>query len=224
MVKYIPSSRNKRISVIKDAFGGKGPFATKIKKSFPKTTFLCNSVGKPIYYDGAYSYTKHLEAYERAKMWMPSIVDGELCWKKNRNMKPFCRLFDAKPDLNIVDEELRTKPPSTHRTLWNRGVPPMQVGMVGEFKGETAIVTSKGFKTTKRRRVVGLGDPENIFLSADAAAVELLGVYTEEVDKPTWTIETRAGTTEIFNNSRWFKRKNCIIQDFNPKKHLKKYL
>lgn len=224
MVKFIPSSRNSKLSVIKDGFKGKGPFAIEIKKSFPKTKFLCNSKGKPIYYDGEYSYERHLKAYERAKLWMPSVVDGKLIWKQNPNMKPFRQLFDAKPNLNIVKDELRKKPPSTHRTLWNRGVPPMQVGMIGEFKGQTAIVTGKGFKKSTRRRVIGLGDPENLFLDLEQAKLDMLGVYREEVDKPTWTIETKEGTQEIYNNSRWFKRKNLVIMDFDPKKHLKKYL
>lgn len=223
MVKYIASRRNKKLSVIKEGFQGKGPYALEIQKSFPTTNFLCNSRGKLIYYEGEYNYEKHLRAYDRAKLWMPSIVDGKLTWKKNPLMKPFCRLFNAQPNLNLV-KDLPKKPPSTHRTLWNGDVPPMQVGMIGEFKGETAIVTDKGFKTSKRRRVIGLGDPENIFLSADKAKLDMLGVYTEEIQKPTWTIVTRTGTHIIYNNSRWFKRKNRVIQDFDPKKHLEKYL
>lgn len=219
MVKYIPSSRNKRLCAIKDALRGKGPFAAVIQKCFPDTTFLCNSKGKLVYYEGKYCYEKHVKAYERAKMWMPYIQDGKLCWKKNPKMKPFCRLIDAKPNLNIVVH----KPKSTHRTLWNKGIPPMQVGMIGELKGETAIVTGKGFKKGKRRRVVGIGDPENMFLSLKDAT-DMLGVYTEEIQKPTWTVETKKGKAEIYNNSRAFKRKNRIIRDFNPKKHLKKYL
>lgn len=224
MVKYKASSRNKKLSVIKDGFKGKGPHASEIKKSFPTTNYLCNSKGKLIYYNGEYSYEKHLLAYERAKLWLPSIVDGKLQWKKNPHMKPFCRLFNAKPDLNIVNDELMKKPPSTHRTLWNGSIPPMQVGMIGEFKGEKAIVTGKGFKTSKRRRVIGIGDPENLFLSADKAELDMLGVYTEEIQKPTWTVTTSTGTHIVYNNSRWFKRKNLVIQDFDPKKHLEKYL
>jgi hypothetical protein len=222
MVKYIPSSRNKKLSAIREGFKGQGPYAAEIKKSFPPTNFLCNSKGKLIYYEGEYSYEKHLRAYDRAKLWLPSIVDGKLLWKKNPFMKPFCRLFNAKPDLDIVNDELRKKPPSTHRTLWNGAVPPMQVGMIGEFKGEPAIVTDKGFKTSKRRRVIGIGDPENIFLRVKE--LNMLGIYTEEIQKPTWTIATSTGTREIYNNSRCFKRKNRVIQDFDPKKHLKKYL
>ena len=222
MVKYKPSSRNKKLSVIRDAFLGKGPFAEDIKKSFRPTTFLCNSVGKPIYYEGKYDYEKHRQAYERAKLWMPSVVEGKLMWKANPNMKPFCRLFDAKPNLNIIQDELAPKPKTTHKTLWCRGMPPMQIGMIGEFKGETAIVVGKGFKTTTRRTLVGIGDPQNIMF--EPKEVSMLGSYTEEVEKPTWTIQTKSGTHEIYNNSRWFKRKNKIIKDFNPKVHLKKYL
>jgi len=224
MVKYIPSSRNKKLSAIIEGFKGKGPYASEIKKCFPTTKYLCNSKGKLIYYEGEYNYEKHKHAYNRAKLWLPCIVDGKLVWKKNPLMKPFCRLFNAEPDLNIVNDELMKKPPSTHRTLWNGSIPPMQVGMIGEFKGETAIVTDKGFKTSKRRRVIGIGDPENIFLSADKAELDMLGVYTEETQKPTWTIVTSTGTHIIYNNSRWFKRKNRVILNFDPKKHLKKYL
>ena len=225
MVKLIPSSRNKKLSVIKQAFLGHGPFAADIRHKFSDTKFLCNSVGKPIYYEGQYSYTQHKKAYERAKLWMPSVSkDGSVEWKQNPNMKPFSRLLDAKPDLDLVDEEMFVKPQPTHRTLWNRGVPPMQIGMIGEFKGEKAIVTSKGFKTTKRRKLIGIGDPQNLFLSAEHADIEFLGAYTEETVKPTWTVQTSTGTHEIYNNSRWFKRKNCVIKDFDPDKHLKKYL
>ena len=222
MVKYIASSRNKKLSVIKDAFAGKGPFADKIKKSFRPTTFLCNSLGKPIYYEGTYSYEKHREAYERAKMWMPSVVGGKLIWKPNPNLRPFTRLFDAKPDLDIVQDELTPKPKTTHKTLWCRGMPPMQVGMIGEFKGQKAIVTGKGFKQTTRRKLVGIGDPENILF--EPKEITMLGSYQEKIEKPTWTIQTKDATHEIYNNSRWFKRKNCIIKDFNPTVHLKKYL
>ena len=101
-------------------------------------------------------------------------------------------------------------------------MPPMQVGMIGEFKGETAIVTGKGFKVTTKRKLVGIGDPENIMF--EPQKVHMLGSYQEEVEKPTWTIQTKDATHEIYNNSRWFKRKNMIIKDFNPKIHLKKYL
>ena len=151
MVKYIESSRNKKLSVIRDAFNGKGPFADAIRKSFRPTTFLCNSVGKPIYYKGAYNYEKHREAYERAKMWMPSIVDDKLIWKPNPNLRPFSRLIDPRPDLDIIRDELAPKPKGTHKTLWCRGMPPMQVGMIGDFKGQKAIVTGKKFKLTTKR-------------------------------------------------------------------------
>ena len=153
---------------------------------------------------------------------MPSVVEGKLIWKSNPNLRPFTRLFDAKPDLDIIEEELAPKPEATHTTLWCRGMPPMQVGMIGEFKGETAIVTGKGFKVSTRRKLVGIGDPENIMF--EPKEIKMLGSYQEEVKKPTWTIQTKSGTHEIYNNSRWFKRKNKVIQDFNPKVHLKKYL
>lgn len=222
MVKYKASSRNKKLSVIKDAFVGKGPFADIIKRTFRPTTFLCNSLGKPIYYEGEYDYKKHRQAYERAKMWMPSVVGGKLIWKPNPNIRPFTRLFDARPDLDLIEEELAPKPKTTHKTLWCRGMPPMQVGMIGEFKGETAIITGKSFKVTTKRKLVGIGDPENIMF--EPKEIKMLGSYQEEVEKPTWIIQTKDATHEIYNNSRWFKRKNRIIKDFNPKVHLKKYL
>ena len=222
MVKYKASRRNKNLSVIKEAFLGRGPFAEDIKKSFRHTTFLCNSVGKPIYYEGEYDYKKHRQAHERAKLWMPSVVEGKLIWKANPNLRPFARLFDAKPDLDIIKDELAPKPETTHTTLWCRGMPPMQVGMIGEFKGETAIVTGKGFKRITRRKLVGIGDPENIMLKP--REIKMLGSYQEEIQKPTWAIQTKSATHEIYNNSRWFKRKNKVIKDFNPKVHLKKYL
>jgi len=225
MVKLIPSSRNKKLSAIKDAFLGKGPFAADVRSKFPATKFLCNSHGKPIYYEGPYDYKSHRRAYERAKLWMPSVSnEGVVVWKQNPNMKPFGRLLDAKPDLDLVDEEMYVKPTATHRTLWNRGVPPMQIGMIGEFKGEKAIVTSKGFKSTKRRKLIGIGDPQNLFLAAENAELNFLGSYTEETKKPTWTVQTATATHVIYNNSRWFKRKNCVIKDFDPSKHIKKYL
>ena len=108
MVKYIASRRNKKLSVIKEGFQGKGPYALEIQKSFPPTKFLCNSRGKLIYYEGEYNYEKHLRAYDRAKLWMPCIVDGKLTWKKNPLMKPFCRLFNAQPNLNLVKETPKT--------------------------------------------------------------------------------------------------------------------
>ena len=95
MVKYIPSSRNKKLSAIIEGFKGKGPYASEIKKCFPTTKYLCNSKGKLIYYEGEYNYEKHKHAYNRAKLWLPCIVDGKLVWKKNPLMKPFCRLFNA---------------------------------------------------------------------------------------------------------------------------------
>ena len=222
MVKYIASSRNKNLSVVTDAFAGKGPFADTIRKTFRPTTFLCNSRGKPVYYEGEYDYEKHRQAYERAKRWMPSIVDGKLIWKPNPNLRPFRRLIDARPNLDIVDEEKTPKPSTTHTTLWYRGAPPMQVGMIGEFKGQKAIVTGKKFKVTTRRKLVGIGDPENLFLKPKE--IHMLGSYREEIRKPTWTVQTKDATHEIYNNSRCFKRKNCIIKDFNPTIHLKKYL
>ena len=75
MVKHIPSSRNKHLSAIKEGFLGKGPYADDIKKSFARTKYLCNSLGKLVYYEGEYDYKQHKQAYERAKMWMPSIVE-----------------------------------------------------------------------------------------------------------------------------------------------------
>ena len=225
MVKLVPSSRNKKLSVIKEGFKGRGPLAADIRSKFSATTFLCNSLGKPIYYEGPYKYAAHKRAYERAKLWMPIITkEGSVVWKQNPNMKPFSRLLDPPSDLNLVDEELYVKPTATHRTLWNRGAPPMQIGMIGEFKGEKAIVIDKGFKKTKRRKLIGIGDPQNLFLSAEDAEIDLLGAYTEETIKPTWVIQTTTAKHVIYNNSRWFKRKNCVIKDFDSEKHLKKYL
>ena len=63
-----------------------------------------------------------------------------------------------------------------------------------------------------------------MFLSAEDAEIDLLGAYTEETEKPTWTVQTATAVHVIYNNSRWFKRKNCIIKDFDPKIHIKKYL
>lgn len=96
--------------------------------------------------------------------------------------------------------------------------------MVGEYKGKTAIVTGKGFTQGTKRKVIGIGDPENIFLSIKNAQIDMLGVYTQNIQKATWNIQTKQGTHNIQNNSRFFKRKNQIIQNFNPKQHLKKYL
>ena len=224
MVKCRPSDRNKKLSAIKDGFRGKGPFASEIKKSFPKTTFLCNSLGKPIYYKGEYDYEKHRQAYNRAKMWMPTVVDGKIMWKANPKMKPLQRLFDAKPDLDIIESEGQPQLSGGHRNLWAGDLPPIQIGMIGEYNGEKAIVVDKGFKKSKRRRCVGIGDGGNVFKSIDEASVEMLGVYFEEVEKATWIIQTKQGTHEICKNSRSFKRKNLVIRDFKPDVHLKKYL
>ena len=147
--------------------------------------------------------------------------DDEIIIGEIRN-KGTARLFNAKPNLDIIKDELTPKPQTTHKTLWCRGMPPVQVGMIGEFKGQKAIVTGKSFKITTKKKLIGIGDPENIMF--EPKEVHMLGSYLEEVEKPTWTIQTKNGTHEIYNNSRWFKRKNCIIKDFNPKVHLKKYL
>lgn len=224
MVKCRPSDRNKKLSAIKEGFRGKGPYASEMKKTFPPTTFLCNSIGKPIYYTGAYDYAKHIQAYNRAKMWMPSIVDGKILWKPNPKMKPLQRLFDAKPDLDIIESDGQPQLSSGHRNMWCGDLPPIQIGMIGEYMGEKAIVVGKGFKKTKRRKCVGIGDQGNMFTSVDEASVEMLGVYFEEVDKPIWIVQTKGGKHEICKNSRSFKRKNLVIKDFQPDIHLIKYL
>lgn len=224
MVKYRPSDRNKKLSAIKDGFRGKGPYASELKKIFHPTSFLCNSIGKPIWYEGKYDYDKHRKAYNRAKMWMPAIVDGKILWRQNPKMKPLQRLFDAKPDLNIIDLEGFPPLSGGHRNLWCGDLPPIQIGMIGEYNGEKAIVVDRGFKKSKRRKCVGIGDHGNIFKSIEEASVDMLGVYFEEVDKPTWIVHTKDGRHEICKNSRSFKRKNLIIKDFNPDIHLKKYL
>lgn len=223
MVKCRPSERNKSLSAIKDGFRGKGPYASEIKKLFPYTTFICNSIGKPIYYEGEYDYARHRQAHNRAKMWMPSIVDGKLVWKSNPNMKPLQRLFDAPPDLDIIETDC-PQLNSMYHSVWCGGMPPIQVGMIGEYKGEKAIVVDKGVKKSKRRLCVGIGDRGNVFKSIDDAYVNMLGVYFEETDKPTWIVQTKKGRHEICRNSRSFKRKNIVIRDFDPDIHIKKYL
>lgn len=224
MVKCRPSDRNKNLSAIKNGFGGNGPHANELKKSFPKTTFLCNSRGKPIWYEGEYDYKRHREAYNRAKMWMPSVVDGKILWRQNPKMKPLQRLFDAKPDLDIIESEGRAQLSGGHRNLWSGDLPPIQIGMIGEYNGERAIVVDRGFKKSKRRKCVGIGDQGNIFKSIDEASVNMLGVYFEELDKPTWIVQTKEGRHEICKNSRSFRRNNLVIMDFKPDIHIKKYL
>jgi hypothetical protein len=224
MVKCRPSDRNKKLSAIKDGFRGKGPYASELNKSFQPTSFLCNSIGKPIWYEGKYDYGRHLKAYNRAKMWMPTIVDGKILWRQNPKMKPLQRLFGAQPDLDIIDSEGRPPLSGGHRNLWCGDLPPIQIGMIGEYNGEKAIVVDRGFKKSKRRKCVGIGDKGNIFKSIDEASVDMLGVYFEEVDKPSWIVQTKVGRHEICKNSRSFKRKNLIIKGFNPDIHLKKYL
>lgn len=224
MVKRIPSMRNKKLSAIKDGFRGTGPYASEIKKSFPNTTFLCNSLGIPIYYEGEYSYARHREAYNRAKMWMPKIVDGKVMWKPNPNMKPLQMLFDAKPDLDIIEADSRPQLSGMHHNVWCGDLPPIQVGMIGEYNGEKAIVVDKGLKKSRRRVRVGIGDRGNVFKSIDEASVDMLGVYFDEMDKPTWVVQTKEGKHEICKNSRSFKRKNIVIRDFDPDIHIKKYL
>ena len=210
----------KYISAIKDGFQGKGPFASQIKKSFTNTTFLCNPVGKPIYYEGVYDYDRHKQAYHRAKMWMPYVANGKLMWRQHPRMKPLQRLFDAKPNLDIRHKQK----PCVHRNLWKGDMPPIQVGMIGEYKGEKAIVVDKTIKKSKQRKYVGIGDPGNIFLSLDEANVNTLGFHMQEVLKPTWIVETKQGQHEICKSSSHFKRTNIIIQNFNPSIHINKYL
>lgn len=222
MVKCTPSARNKKLSVIKQGFEGKGPFAAEIQQCFPTTSFICNPIGTPICYEGEYDVEKHREAYERAKKWMPVLRNDKLFWDQSPYMKPFRRLFDAKPNLKVKTKRARVK--STHRTLWSNGLPPIQVGMIGEYKGHTAIVAAKSFKTTKRRRKVGIGDEGNVFYRLEDANVQMLGVYTDEELKPSWVVHTKEGQHEVYNNSRVFTRKNVIIKDFDPTIHLEKYL
>lgn len=220
MVKHIPSSRNKHLSAIKEGFLGKGPYADDIKKSFVRTKYLCNSIGKLVYYEGEYDYKQHKQAYERAKMWMPSIVEGKIIWKANPKMKPFNRLFDTMPDLNIMHESQEQT--HTHKTFWNKDIPPMQVGMIGEYKGEKAIVVDKGYKTSKRRKLIGIGDKDNLFLAP--RQIDKLGSYTEVKEKPIWIVHTKDAKHEVCSGSRAFKRKNLVIKDFDKEKHLQKYL
>ena len=124
MVKCRPSDRNKKLSAIKDGFRGKGPFASgKLRRASPRrhsyVTLLVS-----LYTTRESMTTRSIAKLTIEQMWMPTVVDGKILWKANPKMKPLQRLFDAKPDLDIIESEGQPQLSGGHHNLWAGDLPP----------------------------------------------------------------------------------------------------
>lgn len=219
-MSLIPTTHANKLSVIRDAFKGKGPFAEQIRALFPPTDHVVDSVGDLVWVKGEYDPEKHRAAHNRAKMWMP-VIGNTLEWKQHPKMKPFRRRFNVEPNFRQIKTQKKYVQRKCVNT-WQRGLPPAQIGMVGTYKGEKAVIVGERVKAFTMKRRIGIGDPGNVFMQAQP--VRHLGTYKSKVHKEVWIIRTRKGISESVKTSNVFKRQNLVIPDLTCDKTVLKYI
>ncbi len=163
-----------------------GKLYDELRALFPHTTYVCNSKGELVYYEGKYNPEKHKAAYERSRYWLP-LKDGDvLKWRARKDRVPFFRLFDPKP-MSSFPGVVRKSGNAIKKNHNKGGAPPLAKGQIVTYYGEEGIVLTPQEKIIQRKHLVGIGDPECQFKNfGDNNELRLLGPRVTEVRKKQW--------------------------------------
>ena len=184
-------------------------------RDFPPTNYVCDSYGTLIHFDGTYDVEKHRQAWERSKKWIPWWNRGTLDWMP-RARGGFQRISGLPRKLFEKTGSLQFHLEIPEDEPWSNGLPPMQLGMLGVFKKQKAIVVERIERVAEENSVVGIGDQGCFFkdfLSPNRAYK--LGKTCRTHKEIFWKIRTAQKDTVISAKSTRFTRSLNVVRDLN---------
>lgn len=209
--------REFRAEVLRALRGEHSPLAPILRKRFPDTGYVCDSLGRLRYFKGDYDERKHEDAYERSAYWMPTfnVATGLITWTPHpKRAKRFQALLPSQ-QANLSLGTFPWQPSPGRRTRAPRSRTPL-LHAIGIWRGSVVVlmrnVIVEETKDTGRSKDVGIGDDSCQVRCFGDVHAEGLGSlpYIKKAERVVWYALTGSGD-EVSINLRRFQRSTFYL-------------